>query len=253
MRFFISGGAPLARDIAEFFWAAGITILEGYGLTETSPVIGVNRPERIKFGTIGPLIPGVEVKIADDGEVLTRGPHVMKGYYRDEAATREAIDEEGWFRTGDVGFVDSEGYLAITDRKKDLIVTAGGKNIAPQPIENRLKANPFIAEAVVVGNRRSFPAALVVPDFAKLAEWAGSEGVDLGDEEATVNNPQVVALMENQIEEATKDMASFEKVKKIRLIPREFTIEKGELTPTLKVKRSVVEERFKDLIDQMYV
>ncbi|MFQ5791235.1 MAG: AMP-dependent synthetase/ligase, partial [Acidobacteriota bacterium] len=252
LRFFISGGAPLSREIAEFFWAAGITILEGYGLTETSPVISVNRPERIRFGTVGPPLPGVKVKIADDGEILTQGPNVMKGYYRDEAATKEAIDPDGWFRTGDVGVLDSEGFLAVIDRKKDLIVTAGGKNIAPQPIENRLKTNPYILEIVLVGNRRRFTSALVVPDFERLGEWARAQGIQAIGNKELAESTKVVEFIQQQIDEMTSDLAQFEKIKKVCLVEKEFSLERGELTPTLKVKRNVIESRYKELIDGMY-
>jgi long-chain acyl-CoA synthetase len=252
LRFFISGGAPLSRGIAEFFWAAGVTILEGYGLTETSPVIAVNRPGRIKFGTVGPIIPGVEVKIAPDEEILARGPNVMKGYYKNEAATRQAIDPEGWFHTGDVGFVDSEGFLAITDRKKDLIVTAGGKKIAPQPIENLLKTNPYISEIVLVGNRRRFPAALVVPDFDRLQDWSRSNGVKTFNRQEAIHDPKVIEFIQAEIDSMTPHLAHFEKIKKVGLLSKPFTLESGELTPTLKVKRNVIEDRYRDEIDRLY-
>jgi long-chain acyl-CoA synthetase len=252
LRFFVSGAAPLARPIAEFFYAAGITILEGYGLTETSPVIAVNRLERIKFGTVGPPIPGVEVKIAGDGEILARGPNVMKGYWRRQAATKEAIDEDGWFHTGDVGLLDSDGCVVITDRKKDLIVTAGGKNIAPQPIENRLKSNAYIAEVVLVGNRRRFASALIVPDFEKLGEWARAEKISTENREDLIRHDKTLALMQKQIDDVSNELAQFEKIKKITLLAAEFTIDGGELTPTLKVKRNVIEKRYRDLIDKMY-
>jgi long-chain acyl-CoA synthetase len=252
LRFFVSGAAPLAPEIAEFFWSAGITILEGYGLTETSPVIAVNPYKGIRFGTVGQTIPEVEVKIAKDGEILTRGPNVMTGYYKNEVATREALEEDGWFHTGDVGVLSSDGYLTITDRKKDIIVTAGGKNIAPQPIENRFKANAYIAEVVLVGNQRRFASALVVPDFERLGLWAESQGISLEDMQALVEHPKVVELLQSQVDEINADLAQFEKVKKVRLLAKEFTIDDGELTPTLKVKRNVIETRYKKLIDQMY-
>jgi long-chain acyl-CoA synthetase len=252
IRVFVSGGAPLAKEVAEFFGAAGLTILEGYGLSETSPVIAVNIPDAMRPGTVGRPIPGVEVKIAPDGEILTRGPHVMKGYFRKPEATAAAIDAEGYFHTGDIGHLDPDGFLVITDRKKDLIVTSGGKKVAPQPIENRLKTNPLIGEVVIVGNRRNFPAALVVPNFESLEAWARAKGVPFKSREELIQRPEVVALYEQAIEEMTPDLAQFEKIKKIALLPREFTLEAGELTPTLKVKRRVVEEKFKDVIDRLY-
>ena len=227
LRFFISGAAPLAREIAEFFWAAGLQILEGYGLTETSPVISVNRPDAFKFGTVGQPVEGVEVRIAKDGEILVRGPNVMKGYYKNEAATREAIDEDDFFHTGDVGVLDSDGFLAITDRKKDLIVTAGGKNIAPQPIEGRVKTNAYIAEFVLVGNKRKFPAAIVVPDFEKLDAWCKEQSIDASDRNSMTGHPDVIAFMESQVQSMTSHLAQFEKIKKITLIATEFTLEGG--------------------------
>jgi long-chain acyl-CoA synthetase len=252
IRVFVSGGAPLAKEVAEFFGAVGLVILEGYGLSETSPVIAVNLPDAMRPGTVGRPIPGVEVRIAPDGEILTRGPHVMKGYFHKPEATAAAIDAEGWFHTGDVGHLDPAGFLVITDRKKDLIVTSGGKKVAPQPIENRLKTNTLVGEVVIVGNRRNFPAALVVPNFDALEGWAREKGVPFASREELVQRPEVVALYEKLIEEMTPDLAQFEKIKKIALLPREFTLEAGELTPTLKVKRRVVEEKFKDVIDRLY-
>jgi long-chain acyl-CoA synthetase len=252
LRVFISGGAPLAREIAEFFGAAGMLILEGYGLTETSPVITVNRPDRLKPGTVGLPIEGVEVKIAEDGEILTRGPHVMKGYFKKAEATAEAIDKESWFHTGDIGVIDGDGFLVITDRKKDILVTSGGKNIAPQPIENKIKTNPFFAEIVMIGNRRNFPSALVVPNFEQLERWARAKGITFTNREALVGNPRVVGHYEELIAELSKDLAPFEKIKKVSLLTREFSLEAGELTPTLKVKRRVVEEKYKAAIDRMY-
>ena len=252
LRLFISGGAPLAREIAEFFGAAGMLVCEGYGLTETSPVITCNYPGRVKPGTVGLPLEHVEVRIAGDGEILTRGPHVMKGYYRKPEATAEAIDQDGWFHTGDIGFVDADGCLVITDRKKDIIVTSGGKNIAPQPIENRLKTNKFFAEVVMIGNKRNFPAALVVPNFEALETWARQGGMTVGGREELVRRPEVLAHYRGLVDAMTTDLAQFEKIKKIALLTKEFTQESGELTPTLKVKRRVVEERFKPMIDAMY-
>ena len=252
LQLFISGGAPLAREIAEFFGAAGMLVCEGYGLTETSPVITANYPGRVKPGTVGLPLEHVEVKIAADGEILTRGPHVMKGYFRKPEATAEVIDKDGWFHTGDIGFVDPDGFLVITDRKKDIIVTSGGKNIAPQPIENRLKTNKFFAEVVMVGNRRNFAAALVVPNFEPLEAWARQGAMSVASREELVRRPEVLAHYRHLVDEMTADLAQFEKIKKIALLTREFTQESGELTPTLKVKRRVVEERYKPTIDAMY-
>jgi long-chain acyl-CoA synthetase len=252
LRLFISGGAPLAREIAEFFGAVGLLILEGYGLTETSPVIAVNRPDKMKPGSVGPPIKGVEVKIAEDGEILTRGPHVMKGYFNKPEATAEVIDADRWFHTGDVGLVDGDGFLVITDRKKDIIVTSGGKNIAPQPIESQLKTNPLIAEIVMIGNKRNFPSALIVPNFDNLRKWASAQGVTAASADDLVRDPRVIALYDETVKGLTKDLAQFERIKKIALLPREFTLEAGELTPTLKVKRRVVEQKYKDVIDRLY-
>jgi long-chain acyl-CoA synthetase len=252
LQLFISGGAPLAREIAEFFGAAGMLVCEGYGLTETSPVITCNYPGRVKPGTVGLPLEHVEVKIAEDGEILTRGPHVMKGYYRKPEATAEAIDGDGWFHSGDIGFLDADGCLVITDRKKDIIVTSGGKNIAPQPIENRLKTNKFFSEVVMVGNRRNFPAALVVPNFEALEAWAKQGGASVASREELVRRPEVLAHYRRLVDEMTADLAQFERIKKIALLTKEFTQESGELTPTLKVKRRVVEERYKQTIDAMY-
>jgi long-chain acyl-CoA synthetase len=252
LRLFVSGGAPLAREIAEFFGAAGLLILEGYGLTETSPVITVNRPDAIKPGSVGLPIKDVEVKIAADGEILTRGPHVMKGYFKKPDATAEAIDPEGWFHTGDIGVIDERGFLTITDRKKDIIVTSGGKNIAPQPIERLLKSSPLVGEVVMIGDRRNFPAALVIPAFEALEKWARDRGVAFASREELIARPEVVALYDQAVKELTGHLAQFERIKKIALLPREFSIETGELTPKLSVKRRVVEQKYKDVIDRLY-
>ena len=252
LRVFVSGGAPLAREIAEFFGAAGLLILEGYGLTETSPVITVNRPGKLKPGSVGVPIDGVEVRIAEDGEILTRGPHVMKGYFNRPEATAEAIDRDGWFHTGDIGFLDPQGFLTITDRKKDILVTSGGKNIAPQPIENRLKANHFFTEIVMIGNQRNYAAALVVPNFETLERWAQGRRLAFASREELVAAPEVARHYTELIAELTGDLAHFEKIKRIALLAREFSLEAGELTPTLKVKRRVVEQKYKDVIDRMY-
>jgi long-chain acyl-CoA synthetase len=252
IRLFVSGGAPLGRDLGLFFGAVGLPILEGYGLTETSPVIAVNLPDRMKPGTVGAPLDGVEVKIAADGEILVRGPNVMKGYYKKPEATAEAIDPEGFFHTGDIGLVDADGFLAITDRKKDILVTSGGKNIAPQPLENRLKADKFFTEVVMIGNQRNFPAALVVPNFELVEKWSREKGLAFAQREDLVTRPEVVAFYQARVEELLPDVAPFERIKKLCLLPREFSLEAGELTPTLKVKRRVIEKKYKDLIDRMY-
>ena len=252
LQLFISGGAPLAREIAEFFGAAGMLVCEGYGLTETSPVITCNRPGHVRPGTVGLPLEHVELKIAEDGEILTRGPHVMLGYFKRPEATAEAIDGDGWFHTGDIGFVEQDGFLVITDRKKDIIVTSGGKNIAPQPIENRLKTNKFFAEVVMIGNKRHFASALVVPNFEALEAWARANGVAAVSRAELVTRPEVVAHYGLLVNQLTTDLAQFERIKKLTLLEREFTQEAGELTPSLKVKRRVVEERYKPHIDAMY-
>jgi long-chain acyl-CoA synthetase len=251
IRFFVSGGAPLARDIAEFFYALGIVVLEGYGLTESSPVIAVNTFENLRFGTVGKPIPGVEVKIAPDGEILARGPNIMRGYYKKDEETREALDG-GWLHTGDIGHLDADGFLVITDRKKDLIVTSGGKNVAPQPIENTLKQNPYIANAVVIGGSRKFIAALIVPNFEKLEAFAKAKGVSYINRKDLIQNEAIVRFLLEEVNRSTPNLAPYEKVKKIALLERDFEIERGEITPTLKVKRNIVEEKYKELIASLY-
>jgi len=251
VRFFVSGGAPLAKEIADFFYALGLVVLEGYGLTETAPVIAVNTFEQLKFGTVGKPIPGVGVKIAPDGEILAKGPNVMKGYYKKEAETREAF-EGGWFHTGDIGYLDDEGYLVITDRKKDLIITAGGKNVAPQPIENVLKRNPYIANAVVIGGRRKFISAIIVPNLEKLEAYAKQAGVAYIDARELVAKEEISKFLLDEIDRATPQLAPYEKIKKILVLDRDFAVELEEMTPTLKVRRNLVEEKFKNLIDSLY-
>jgi len=251
VRFFVSGGAPLSKDIAEFFYAIGMVVLEGYGLTETSPVISVNTFENLRFGTVGRPIPGVEVKFSEDGEILTRGPHVMKGYYKMESETEDVM-KDGWFHTGDIGHLDEDGYLVITDRKKDLIVTAGGKNVAPQPIENLLKLSVYISNVLVIGDRRKFISALIIPDFEKLEEYAKANDIMYKNPEELIKNEQIINFMEAEVDKATPELASYEKVKKIALLDRELEIEKGEITPTLKVKRNIVEQKYQDVITRLY-
>lgn len=251
LRFFVSGGAPLSAEINRFFYAAGLTILEGYGLTETSPVITCNTPNAIRIGTVGTAISGVSIAVADDGEILTRGPHVMAGYYNKPELTAEAIDAEGWFHTGDIGEL-REGFLAITDRKKDLLVTAGGKNVAPQPIEALMKRSKFVAEAVLIGDRRKFPMALVVPDFDQLERWARYKSLEFTDRTSLIELPEVQAKMQREAFRDLGELATFETPKKIALLAADLSVERGELTPTLKVKRRVIDEHYKSLIDAVY-
>jgi long-chain acyl-CoA synthetase len=215
-------------------------------------VLTVNRPGKVKLGTVGAPIEGVELRIAADGEILARGPNIMKGYYNNPEATREAIDEQGWFHTGDIGHLDSEGFLFITDRKKELIVTAGGKNIAPAPIENALKASRYIAQAVVIGDRRKFISALIVPDFEALRPWARSNGVNFASDEELTKAPAVRELIAGEVAPVNAELAQYEQIKKWDLLPRELTLETGELTPTQKVKRRVVNTNFQAQIDRMY-
>jgi long-chain acyl-CoA synthetase len=236
--------------VAEFFYAVGITILEGYGLTETSPVLTCNTFEKMKFGTVGTPVPEVEIRIAKDGEVLAKGPNVMKGYYKKDQETREAF-EGGWFHTGDIGHFDEEGFLVITDRKKDLIVTAGGKNVAPQPIENLLKTNPYILSAVVVGAGRKFISALIVPNFERLEAYARASGIPFASRKDLVGREEIVNFMLAEVNRATPHLASYERIKKVVLLDRDFDVD-SELTPSLKVKRHIVEKTFKALIDFLY-
>ena len=250
VHFFVSGGAPLSSDVAEFFYAIGITILEGYGLTETSPVLTCNTFDKMKFGTVGTPVPGVEIRIAKDGEILAKGPNVMKGYYKKDQETREAF-EGGWFHTGDIGHFDEEGFLVITDRKKDLIVTAGGKNVAPQPIENLLKTNPYVQNAVVVGGGRKFISALIVPNFERIEAYARTSGIPFASRKDLVEREEIVNFMLAEVNRTTPHLASYERIKKVVLLDRDFDVD-SELTPSLKVKRHIVEKTFKALIDFLY-
>ena len=250
--FAVSGGAPLARELAEFFWSAGVPIYEGYGLTETSPVLTVNRPGKVRLGSVGAAIPKIELKIASDGEILAKGPNIMKGYYNNPEATAEVIDSEGWFHTGDIGHLDADGFLFITDRKKELIVNAYGKNIAPAPIENALKASRYISQAVVLGDKRKFLTALLVPDFEALRPWARGQGVEFASDEELVQAPEVKKLFAGEVEPVNAKLARYERIQSWGLIPAEFTIEGGELTPTQKVKRRVINTKYKDTIDRLY-
>ena len=250
-RFAVSGGAPLSLDLAEFFVGAGVHIYEGYGLTETSPVICVNGPGRWRLGTVGKPLRGVEVKIAPDGEILTRGPHVMKGYFNKPEATAEAIDAERWFHTGDIGKLDEDGFLSITDRKKDLIVLAGGKKAAPQPIESELKKSAFIGLPIVIGDRQKFLAALIVPNFDRLKEWAAAGGKTLRGE-AIDADPDVRRLFQRELDAYNADKPHHEQIRAFALLPADLTIEDGSIAPTHKVKRRILENRYHSLIEGMY-
>lgn len=251
-RFIVSGGAALRPDLARIFTAAGIPVLQGYGLTETSPVISVNRLERNRIGSVGPVIPGVAVKIAEDGEILVDGPNVMKGYYKNEEATIKAFYQACWFRTGDIGYLDKDGFLFITDRKKDLIKTSGGKFIAPQVIENLLSANIYVDKAVVIGEGRKFASALIFPNFEALKQFAQENNISYSNNTELVNHPKVQELYQKIVDEVNTHLAQWETIKKFAVIDGVLTIDEDYLTPTLKVKRRNVEARYKDLIDSFY-
>ena len=248
---FISGGAPLGRELAEWYADAGIRICEGYGLTETSPVIAVNTPVNHRIGTVGKILPNLDVRIAEDGEILVRGPSVFKGYWNRPEETKAAL-VDGWFKTGDIGNIDADGYLSVTDRKKDLIKTSGGKFIAPQPIENSLKLNPLVGIAAILGDRRKFPAVLVSPNFGPLEEWARQNNIPFSSRAELVAHPKVQALYEEIVEGVNGNLARFEKLKRVLLVPDEFTADNGALTPTMKLRRRVIEERYRRQIDELY-
>ena len=249
LRYFISGGAPLPVETAKFLTSLGLNILEGYGLTETSPVICVNTPQKRKLGTVGPPIPGVEVRIADDGEILSRGPHIMQGYFNLPDATAQAINADGWFHTGDIGVLDDEGYLKITDRKKDIIVLANGKNVAPQQIEALMKSSSFIGSIVLFGDRQPNLVALIVPDFEHLKSWARQNGLSGKEPDELVREHRVKRFYKEELERLSSSLADFERIRKFALLTRDFSIERGELTPTLKIKRKVVAENFSGELD----
>ena len=248
----ISGGAPLSRDIAEFFHAAGILILEGYGLTETCPAATFNRPTRFKFGSVGQALDNVEVKIAGDGEILIRGGNVAKGYLKQPEATAEVFEPSGWFHSGDIGRIDEEGFVFITDRKKDLIVTAGGMNIAPQNVENMLKADPFISQAMVYGDRKPYPVALITINPDELSKFARDHGILATDPAVVVKHPKVLERVSRTVEEKNSQLQSYARIKKFAILPADFTKEGGELTPTLKVKRKVVSNKYLAAIEELY-
>ena len=253
IRIFVSGGAPLAREIAEFFHAAGMLVLEGYGLTESSAASFVNRRDRFKFGTVGPALPGVEVEIAADGEILIGGRGVMRGYYKRPEDTAEALDGRGWLLTGDIGVLDDDGFLRITDRKKDIIVTAGGKNVAPQNVENMIKASSgFVSQVVMLGDQRPYCVALVTINEETVGKWAGEQGIAWSGYADLAGKPEVHDLIWGEVDKVNGRLASYETIKKIALLPAEFTQETGELTPKMSVKRKVVEQKYRDLLEGMY-
>ena len=251
LRLIVSGGAPLGESTAEFFCAIGMPIVEGYGLTETAPVLTLNPQEGVRIGTVGKAIPGVELKVAPDGELLARGPNIMLGYYGKPGATADVI-RDGWFHTGDIGKIDDDGYVTITDRKKDILVTSNGKNVAPQPIEARCKRSTLVAEAVLLGDRRRFIAVLLLPDRTQLEERVRRSGADLAPVEELVERADVRSLYQEVVDEVNVALAGFEQIKRFKVLPAEFSIAGGELTPTMKVRRRVVEERWKNAIEMLY-
>ena len=267
LRYFVSGGAALSRDIEAFFWAAGIQILQGYGLTETSPVTNVNRPGHIRLGSVGTAIPHVECRIDTtaweptrpsqpghpaEGEICFRGPNVMQGYWRNAEATKAVFDGDGWFHTGDIGYVDADGYLFITDRKKEIIVMSNGKKVAPQAIENALQLQPHIAQACIMGENRSYIAALVVPNWPSIETFASGSGIDATDRARLAADSRVVGLIEAEVEAVNAGLSRYEQVKKFWIVPAEWSVESGELTPSLKLKRRIIQDKFKGLVDRLY-
>ena len=252
LRLAISGGAPLAKDIAEFFDALGVRILEGYGLTECTTACSSNRPDIYRFGTVGRPLPGFEVRIADDGEILVRSETVFQGYFSDDAATAEVLSADGWLRTGDIGELDADGFLRITDRKKDILVTAGGKNVAPQNIENDLKMSRYVSQALVVGDKRPYVAALITLEPDEIERWANANGIE-ADVPALVSDDRVRGLVQEVVDDANRERSRFEQVKRFTILPRDFTMADGEITPTLKLRRRAVIEHFQDEIEALYV
>ena len=247
----ISGGAPLAPEIAKFFDAIGITIYEGYGLTECTTAATTNTHERVRLGTVGQALPGFELKLAEDGELLIRSETVFAGYFKEPEATAAVLSDDGWLRSGDVAEIDEDGFVTITDRKKDILVTAGGKNIAPQNIENDLKASKYVSQALVVGDRRPYAAALVTLDATEIEKWAGEQGIE-PDPNVLAEHPRVHELVQGIVDDVNRDRSRYEQLKRFTILPRDFTMEDGEVTPTLKLKRGVVEEHFADEIERLY-
>ena len=252
VRTFICGGAPLGVDTARWFAAVGIALWEGYGLTETSPVIALNSPRHQRMGSVGKPLPNVELKLAEDGELLVRGPSVFSGYWHKPAANAECFDGEGWFRTGDIARIDADGFLYITDRKKELLKTSGGKLVAPQPIENKLKNNPLVAQAALVGDRHKFIAAILSPNFALLEAWAGRQGVEAGSRAQLIADKRVIALFDDIVKEVNRSLANFETIKRFRLVAEDWTLESGHLTPSMKLKRRVITEQYGGLVAELF-
>lgn len=252
IKYFVSGGAALGREYGEFFEAVGLQIIEGYGLTESSPVISANRLDDYKFGSVGKPIPGVEVKIASDGEILARGPNIMVGYWNNKKATEEAIDKEGWLHTGDIGMFDSNGFLVITDRKKHMFVSSGGKNIYPQPIEGMFLQSKYIDQFVLIGDRRMFLSALIVPDFDAVREYADRNKISYTNDEDLVSKEEIYGIIDKEVATLQKDLSNYERVRKFVLLSKPLSLEGGEMTPTLKMRRAVIEDKYKNLIEEMY-
>ena len=253
LNFVISGGGPLSVSDAEFFLGMGIKLCEGYGLTETSPVTNANRSFFIKQGTVGPALKDTQIKISDDGEILIKGPQVMVGYYKDKAATKATFTKDGFLKSGDKGTIDQDGFLAITGRIKDVIITAGGKNIAPQVIEGRLKSSLYIEQVALIGDRRKYLSSLIVPEFTELAKWAKKNGVTASDRVALINNEKIIALIDSEIKTLMQSFARVEQIRRFTLLPNDWTQDSGELTPSLKVKRHVIEEKYVEQIEAMYI
>jgi long-chain acyl-CoA synthetase len=252
IRLLISGGAALPEDLGYIYLGAGIPIMQGYGLTETSPVITTGQLDDNRIGTVGKPIPNVQIRIAEDGEIEARGPNIMRGYYNKPAETRAVLTDDGWFKTGDIGTIDADGFLRITDRKKELFKTSGGKYIAPQPIEQAIKQSRFVNQVVLIGQGRKFPAALIVPNWEQIDSYTKLKGIEITNRSELCRYPRIIDLFERQVEKLTTNLARYERVKKIALLEKELTIEGGELTPTLKVKRRVIDEKYRDVIEGLY-
>jgi long-chain acyl-CoA synthetase len=252
IRLLVSGGAALPEDLGYIYLGAGIPIIQGYGLTETSPVITTGQLDDNRIGTVGKAIPNVQIRIAEDGEIEARGPNIMRGYYNKPAETQAVFTDDGWFKTGDIGTIDEDGFLRITDRKKELFKTSGGKYLSPQPIEQAIKGSRFVNQVVLIGAGRKFPAALIVPAWENIESYAKLKGIDAKSRGELCSHPRIIDLFERQIEKLTANFARYEKVKKIALLEKELTIEGGELTPTLKVKRRIIDEKYRDVIERLY-